>query len=172
MKNITRFLIALIFFGNSHAAFSQQEPCSTPDYEAFDFWLGTWDVTGTKDGKHLGVNKITKIEKGCALLEVWEGNNGTSGHSLTYYNRVALKWHQIWVSAGEYTIDILGAPQENGSIHMTGTIWYNARNESTPFTGTWTPNSDGTVRQLFREFDEGNDIWNVWFDGTYTLQKK
>ena len=32
---------------------------------------------------------------------------------------------------------------------------------------TWTPNGDGTVRQLWESSTDGGATWSVAFDGTY-----
>ena len=35
---------------------------------------------------------------------------------------------------------------------------------------TWTPNPDGTVRQLWEASKDGGVNWSVLFDGLYTRQ--
>ena len=38
---------------------------------------------------------------------------------------------------------------------------------SQPFRGTWTPNGDGSVRQLFEISADSGATWSTWFDGRY-----
>ena len=91
----------------SSAGFAQNEPCtSDARFSAFDFWVGDWDVYA--NGNPVGSNSIVKHEAGCLLLESWEGAGGSTGMSLNYFNPVSGFWQQVWVSAGEYAIDISG----------------------------------------------------------------
>jgi hypothetical protein len=49
--------------------------CSTPEHRQFDFWVGEWDVA-MPDGKHAGVNTITREHGGCLVREQWRGEGG------------------------------------------------------------------------------------------------
>ena len=142
-------------------------PCKTdPAFRAFDFWVGDWKVSDRASGKYAGDNSISEIEGQCALMEDWQGQGGSTGKSVNYYNPVTGKWRQIWVSAGAYSLDIEGG-MKDGSMVLTGTIWYYARAQSAPFRGTWTPNKDGSVRQFFEQYDSEKQAWQPWFDGLY-----
>ena len=50
---------------------------------------------------------------------------------------------------------------------MEGSIHYYKAGKRQPFRGTWTPNADGSVRQLFEQQDPETGEWAVWFDGLY-----
>jgi hypothetical protein len=39
------------------------------------------------------------------------------------------------------------------------------------YRGTWTPQPDGTVRQLLEQSRDGGQTWYVWFDGKYVRKK-
>ncbi len=151
---------------HSSGAFSQQTACSdNPQFSAWDFWLGSWDVTSNINGAVAGSNIIEKQEGGCLIMEKWTGAAGGTGTSLNYYNPLENKWRQLWVSIGAYSIDISGGI-ESGSMVLSGNI-YNFAGGSSPFRGTWTPNADGSVRQFFEQYNDETETWDVWFDGRY-----
>ena len=134
----------------------------------WNFWHGRWRVMAGPDKDLLaGENTITPIENGCAFLEHWQGQGGSSsGQSLNYYNPVTGKWRQVWVAPPGYMIDIEGELKD-GSMVLEGEIFYYARGLRFPFRGTWTPNADGSVRQYFQQYDPEAETWNDWFDGKY-----
>ena len=142
--------------------------CQTDEnFRAFDFWVGDWNVHGNNGGPFAGTNSITVIEGGCALLETWKGQGGSSGMSTNHYNPITGKWRQLWLSAGAYSIDYEGGIV-NGSMAMEGLIYYYGNGKTFPFRGRWTPLPDGSVRQHFEQFNPEKDEWATWFDGIYT----
>lgn len=141
-------------------------PCSQDEFKQFDFWLGDWEVT-TPKGVVAGVNKITREEAGCLILETWKSVNGGTGQSYNYYNPATEKWRQVWVSAG-LIIDYEGGLTDSGSMKLAGKVTYTTSKLEAEFTGEWTPNEDGTVTQHFEQFDEETGEWTPWFTGTYT----
>lgn len=136
-------------------------------FSDFDFWLGEWDVY-TNDNKRQiqGSNSITRHHKSCLIMENWTSVQGNTGSSMNYFDPVEDQWRQIWV-AGGYSIDYTGGLNESGSMVLNGKINYYNTGKSLPFRGTWTPNSDGSVRQLFEQQDPASLEWAVWFDGLY-----
>jgi len=162
--------------GTTEATTAQQGPnrsvCETDEnFRAFDFWIGDWDVTANNGGQFAGTNSITVIEGGCALLETWKGQSGTSGISTNHYNPNTGKWRQLWLSAGAYSIDYEGG-LINGAMAMQGEIHYYGNGNSFPFRGTWTPRDDGTVRQHFEQYNPETQEWATWFDGIYTRKAR
>lgn len=137
-------------------------PCGDAPYRAFDFWVGTWQVTGPR-GEMAGRNVIEAREGGCVLVEHWHGVQGGSGMSVNFYDPAAGQWRQVWTSP-QSQIDIRGN-LEGGSMRLEGTIVYLQDGTSKPFRGTWTALPDGRVRQVFEESD-GID-WKPWFEGFY-----
>ena len=142
-------------------------PCQEDIYRAFDFWLGTWDVTTTA-GQTAGVNKITAQENGCLVLEEWTSIGGNTGQSYNFYDPGIKKWRQIWVSGGA-TIDYAGGLNDAGEMTLEGEIAYR-NGTSFPFRGTWTPNEDGSVRQYFQQYNPKTEEWDDWFTGIYKKQ--
>ena len=85
---------------------------------------------------------------------------------MNYYDSVTGKWRQVWVSGG-YSIDYTGGLNAAGEMVLTGEIHGYRSGNSSAFRGTWTANEDGSVRQLFGQFDAEKEVWNIWFDGKY-----
>jgi hypothetical protein len=145
---------------------TRPKPCSSdPGFQAFDFWIGEWDVFDRSNGKMVGNNTISSIESGCALIEKWQGASGSTGTSLNLYDPLTKKWRQLWVAPG-YNIDIVGGLDVKGSMVLEGVIHY-YQGPMRPFRGTWTALENGDVRQYFQEFDPDKEQWVDWFDGLY-----
>jgi len=140
-------------------------PCAAAAYRAFDFWLGTWDVTNTTTDKTAGRNIITSAENGCLILERWTSAGGGTGQSYNYYDPHREKWRQVWVS-GPAIIDYEGGLNDAGEMVLEGEIVYR-NGETAPFRGIWTPNADGSVTQHFDQYDDETDDWQLWFEGRY-----
>jgi hypothetical protein len=140
-------------------------PCDTPEYRQFDFWIGDWKVS--VGDQPAGTNSIHPVHGGCALQENWQGTGagGVSGSSFNIYDQATGRWHQSWVD-GKGTLLLLDGGLVDGSMVLSG-----SRPASTGDTAlhriTWTPNDDGSVRQLWESSLDGGGSWNVLFDGLY-----
>ena len=165
-----RWVLGVLLGTLTGVAAAGPSPCSDPGHRQFDFWEGSWRVE-TAEGQHAGDNRIVRAERGCLMVENWQGSRGATGTSLNFYSRELDGWRQVWVSPG-VIIDIAGGLVD-GSMVLTGTITYQAQAASRPFRGTWTPLPDGRVRQFFEEQrpDEAGEIgWQPWFEGFYARQ--
>ncbi len=161
-----RVLVAASCFFLSSPVFSQSSGCDGMEgFADFDFWLGKWRVFDSASGTELGSNLISKQESGCLVLEKWTSNSGGTGTSINYYNPNTLQWRQLWVSAGRYSIDIVGGLRAD-SMKLEGSIYYYG-GDTAQFRGAWTPAEDGSVRQFFEQYDAESGAWVVWFDGRY-----
>lgn len=144
-------------------------PCETDArFREFDFWVGEWDVRDGQ-GKLQGENSITRQEKGCVLVERWQGVQGSTGMSINYLDRTTDEWVQIWHAAGGYQIDIRGGLTDDGML-LRGTIHYIGSGQTAPFRGLWTPLPDGRVRQFFEQSNDDGATWVPWFEGFYSRQ--
>ena len=165
MRTIVMAAAALGFTACTHAQdAAAPAPCSSDAYRAFDFWLGTWDVTDT-EGAPAGHNVISSEEGGCLLLEKWTSVSGSTGQSYNFYDSATDKWRQVWVSRGA-VIDYSGGLTESGAMRLEGEIHYQAGG-TFPLTGEWTLQDDGTVRQHIEQFDPETSTWTPWFTGIY-----
>lgn len=166
----TTVVLALLAGGAADlGAQVQQPPTICADdaaFHAFDFWIGEWEVYNNANGNLAGRNRIEAREAGCVLVEQWTAASGGTGMSMNYFDPVTDRWRQVWV-ANAYAIDIVGGLDAAGAMVLTGAIHYFAQRASFPFRGTWTPNADGSVRQLFEQQVPDTGEWQLWFDGRY-----
>ena len=167
------FLIVLIISSPSLAqeadetGAEQALPCMTDEaFNAFDFWLGEWDVH-TADGTLAGRNRISRELDGCLVTESWQGVRGSVGTSINYLDRVTNEWVQIWNDAGGGQINIRGGLTEDG-MRLVGKIHYISNGLTADFRGLWTPLPDGRVRQFFEQSVDGGETWTTWFEGFYS----
>ena len=138
--------------------------CDAPEHRAFDFWLGEWQVR-TPDGKLAGVNRISQEYGGCVLHERYDTGRGYSGESLNIYDAGRKTWHQSWVDTSG-TLLLLEGSLRNGNMVLEGqTVGTDA--QTIRHRITWTPNADGSVRQLWESTDSKVQ-WGTAFDGQYT----
>jgi len=140
--------------------------CESTEHHQFDFWVGHWDVFGPAD-KKVGENRIEVIADGCALLEQWTGNGGVTGKSLNIYDAVDRRWHQTWVDNSGNLLMLTGQLIDRSMVmSMTGPSPTDPKTTQLQRI-TWTPASDGSVRQLWELSSDAGKTWTVLFDGRY-----
>lgn len=142
-------------------------PCSAPEYRQFDFWIGEWDVSSA--AQPAGTNSIQPIHNGCALRETWQGagEDGVGGSSLNAYDRATGRWHQTWVDDNG-TLLLLDGGLVDGVMVMQGVRPARDAGGTTLHRISWTPNEDGTLRQLWEASQDDGGTWSILFDGLYT----
>lgn len=139
--------------------------CTAAEHRQFDFWVGDWTVTDSAGATTYGANRITREENGCALREQWRGASGVTGQSLNFYDPHRRQWEQLWVASGGTVLRLAGGfdgtsmTLEGESISSTGAAIHNRI--------TWTPRSDGRVRQRWKVSEDGGTTWRTVFDGWY-----
>lgn len=156
-------LVAMIAAAASCPARAAPLPCATPEFRQFDFWSGSWTVT-TPDGRLAGHSRVEPILDGCALLENWEGAQGGAGKSLNIYDATRKVWHQTWVSKGG-TLLVLEGGMDGGSMVLQGTQAAATRPVLNRIT--WTPSTDGSVKQVWDASSDGGKSWTNQFTGLY-----
>lgn len=161
----TILLIITLCLGLSGPLAVCAAPCDTPEHRAFDFWLGDWQVH-TPDGKLAGHNLVERREGSCVVHEQYTSAGSKYwGESLNIYDASRKVWHQTWVDTSGLLLVLEGGIRD-GKMVLEG--------ESTGDDGsvskqrvTWTPNADGSVRQLW-ESSTRPGKWSTVFDGLYT----
>ena len=164
MKHIVNCVIALGLTFTSAVQAAPPAPCTSPEHRQFDFWIGDWQVH-TADGKFAGLNRITREYAGCVIHERYATGRGYSGESLNAYDATRKVWHQTWVDDSGLLLTLEGS--WNGKSLVLEGVAPNAQGVSSKQRITWTPNADGSVRQLWETAD-GKGQWTVAFDGRYT----
>ena len=170
MKHLIFFLISVCFLNQIT---SQNKVancnCCTEIHAQFDFWEGEWTVTNP-DGSAAGKNSIDKIQGNCILRENWTSAKGNfTGTSYNFYNAQKQQWEQIWVDNQGSNLHLKGHRKGSQMILRTD----DAKNQAGKMfyhQVTWTKNEDGSVRQLWETFTEGQDVV-VAFDGLYKKSK-
>lgn len=153
-------------------AHAQQTPpppptCSAPEFRAFDFWVGEWDVVVTGTENRAGSSVISKENADCVITEHWTSARGPyTGQSLNMYDRVTGHWNQYYMdSTGEVT-RFTGDPIEHG-MRLVDPANVVAGQEGPKHTRmTFTANADGTVRQHGETSADGA-TWTTDYDLTY-----
>jgi len=140
--------------------------CDADGYRQFDFWIGNWEVSS--GGQPAGTNSIHPVQNGCALQENWQGagEGGISGTSFNIYDRATGHWHQTWVDSSGTLLQLDGG-LVNGVMVLSGQRPARDGGGMVLHRISWTPNPDGSVRQLWEASKDEGASWAVLFDGLY-----
>lgn len=165
MRSLKTAIIGAAVIGMSTAALAQNPTpaCTSAEHRAFDFWIGEWNVYGPQ-GKLAGTNSIRREYGGCVLHERYETGRSYSGESLNIYDATRKVWHQTWVDSSGLLL-LLEGGLRNQAMVLEGEV-VGADGKTARHRITWTPNADGSVRQLWESTD-ASDAWTVAFDGKY-----
>lgn len=156
--------LALLASALACSAPSTAAPCATPEHRQFDFWVGEWQVR-TPEGKVAGTNRIEREYDGCVVHERYTTKRGYAGESLNTYDATRNVWHQTWVDNEGTLLQLEGALRDGRMILEGQTIGKDGI--ITKHRISWTPEDDGTVRQLWESTD-AKGAWRTLFDGRYT----
>jgi len=173
MKKATPLVFAPLLFIAS--ALAQTPPVPAPVNHDFDFWLGDWNVT-TPDGNPAGTNRIESVAGGRGLYENWEGATqpngqpGGDGKSLNAFNPAKKQWQQFWIGGGGNVLELAGGLVD-GKMVLLSAERPLRDGRSVTNRITWTPNPDGTVRQLWEQSFDAGKTWQTAFDGLYRRKK-
>ena len=140
------------------------DPCASAEHRQFDFWLGDWQVH-RPDGAIAGINRIQREYGGCVVHERYATGKGYSGESLNVYDAARKVWHQTWVDSTGLLLTLEGGWTGKAMVLQGEAVQPDGTRSRQRIT--WTPNADGSVRQLW-EIAGANDAWTVVFDGRYT----
>jgi hypothetical protein len=159
MKHAVTAVTALLTMAAMSPAATPPAPpgCASAEHRQFDFWVGDWRVA-KPDGSFAGTNRITQEYGGCVIHEHYVTGKGYSGESLNIYDAARKVWHQTWVDNGGLLLTLEGRWDGKAMVLEGGGQRI-----------TWTPNADGSVRQLWESRDAKGG-WTVAFDGKYTKQ--
>lgn len=135
-------------------------PCERqPESRQLDFWVGEWDVTVS--GAPVGRSSVTKVVRGCALLEKWTSLSGIEGQSLSAWDAPAKQWRQNYFDSTGTISDYRGALDASGAMVMI------AGAGGQQLRMTFTRLDDKRVRQKIETSSDGK-AWAVGWDSIYT----
>jgi hypothetical protein len=136
--------------------------CDAPEHRAFDFWVGAWDVS-LPDGRAAGTNRIELAAGNCVLLEQWKGTGGYVGTSLNWYDHGDRHWHQMWIDGQGDSLVLVGGREGERMVLASLPVAGDATRQRI----AWSPQPDGSVRQLWETSDDAGATWRTVFDGRY-----
>jgi len=170
MKYLLLLLLGISISQTSNAQNSENQcKCCTDEHQQFSFWEGDWN-TFTPDGKLAGTNKIVWLQDSCILQENWTSARGLyTGTSYNYYDASTNEWHQTWVDNQGGSLQLKGEWTGKSMVLKSETL-QNQKGENYRNRITWTPNEDGTVRQLWEVSSDNETTWKAVFDGLYQLK--
>ena len=152
------FSVAIFLLTLCSAVVAQlNSPCSQPEYRAFDFWAGDWEVFEVDILKKVADARVVLILDGCVLHENFRQADGMNGQSFTIYDGTRHIWHQSWVTNRGKLLEIEGK-FANGKIALSGTDQTGAL-----VRGVWRPDNGG-VRETTVTSIDGGQTWRPWFD--------
>lgn len=170
-KSILMSLLMMMLTNFITAQTSDKCPCCTPEHRQFDFWVGEWE-TFTSQGL-AGTNNIVIMEDSCVIQENWvSAKGGYTGTSYNFYDQTDKKWKQIWIDNQGGNLELSGNFTD-GKMVLQSEEKYSEKNK-VHYTDriTWTPNTDGTVRQHWQRTTDGGKTWADIFDGVYKPKKQ
>ena len=136
----------------------QANPCSAPQQEQFNFWVGEWNLTwpGQNAGETgRGTNSIQRILDGCVVQENFSGGESMHlrGASVSSFDKKSGKWKQTWVDNEGGYLDFVGefkdgqmifqreGTRPDGTKVLQRMVWKNIT--STEFDWSWEASLDG-----------------------------
>ncbi len=169
MRTIFLFLFLMVSLNTLAQDNTSDCKCCEEKYRQFDFWIGNWKVSDSA-GVLLGYNEISPIEKGCGLLENWTGAKGTTGTSISFYNKYRDKWHQSWIDINGGVI-IMDGKFKNGSMILL-TEKKETQGGYVQNKTTWSPLGEGKLKHVWELTRDGGRTWQIVFEGYYSKRKK
>jgi hypothetical protein len=144
MKRIfAAVLLPLVQVASAQTPAAPPPKCSGAGFDAFDFWVGEWDVYPNGKDTLVAHSRIEKLYGGCAIRENWMPLKGTGGGSLSNYEPATRRWHQDWVGSVPGRVEFDGAPVKDGMV-LTG--WW---------PGSGPNGEDGLTRMTYSKLDGG-----------------
>lgn len=167
IANMIALLIAQASSPTTAQPIPPPAPCEGPEFAAFDFWVGEWEVYAPGREAPVANSLIEKLYAGCAIRENWMPLRGGGGGSLSAFDPKTGRWHQTWIGGGPGPVFFDGGPAENAMV-LTGWWPGSGPNGEDGWTRmTYSPLDGGAVRQ-HGEFSADHGLsWVTSFDFTY-----
>ena len=140
--------------------------CEGESFEAFDFWVGEWEVFPQGGDQKVAESRIEKVSAGCAIRETWMPLQGRGGSSLSTYDPADAAWHQLWVGGVPGRVFFDGGPVD-GAMVLTGYWGRDTQGRPSLVRMTYTLEADGSVRQYGQASSDHGRNWSDSFDLIY-----
>jgi hypothetical protein len=135
--------------------------CNDRNRRAFDFWLGKWSI----DGGASGVDAITSEVGGCVLFENFSFPGG-GGRSMNAWDAANQRWVETWTNIFGGVARLSGGIV-GGKMFMWDSLRTTPAGVQTIGNLEWTPNADGSVRQIAMRSVDGGLTFTTTFSGLY-----
>ncbi len=122
---VWKFVLLISVFSSqplvtAQSASAASPACSSPEYRAFDFWLGDWDVFDVDTPNTVAAHARVELILGdCVLREDYQQLDGFRGESFSVYDAHRKQWHQSWVTNRGSLLMIDGSLQ-SGELVLSG----------------------------------------------------
>jgi hypothetical protein len=170
---MNKFFFTLVLVLACAGAFAQNSAscaCCHEKAKQFHFWVGDWETYSA--GKLVGTNRIVLMEDNCVMQENWKATGSPyTGTSYNFYNTSTGKWQQLWVDNQGGSLQLEGE-WSGAAMILKSKEEKNQKGQLQTDRITWTPNVDGSVRQLWETSVDGEKTWSAAFDGLYKKVKK
>lgn len=162
-------LAASLLFAQAASAQAAPPPpaCASPEYAAFDFWVGEWDVYARGGSRLVAHSRIEKLYGGCAIRENWMPLKGSGGGSLSNLDPATGRWHQTWIGSAPGRVEFEGGPA-HGAMILAG-YWpgVGGPGKDGLVRITYSREADGSVRQHGEVSYDHGVTWSDSFDFAY-----
>lgn len=145
--------------------------CEGPEYAAFDFWVGDWDVYPAGSDQQVANSKIEKLYNGCAVRENWMPLKGAGGGSLNGYDPKTKRWQQTWIGSTPGPVHFEGGPIADTMV-LTGMWPGSGPNGEDGITRmSYSRAEKGEVRQHGEFSADQGKTWQTTFDFIYRAKR-
>jgi len=155
------FLLPFFYYG-------QGVPCSSIEFDQFDFWLGEWEVYDT-NGVIVGESKISKQYNNCLLLEEWKSTAQNRGTSYNYFNPQDNSWNQLWIDNQGGVLELKGVFEGNQMLLESKP--FKRQNSFVINQIRWVNQDNGTIAQIWEIYTSEKKLVSTLFHGIYKRKK-
>ena len=141
-------------------------PCASDAHAGFDFWVGEWVVTPNGAEEPVAHSSIQRLHNGCAVREQWMPFRGEGGSSLSHYHADSGVWNQVWIGSGGERVEFEGGRAGEAMV-LSGYWGRDPQGNPVLVRMTYTPSSDGSVRQHGETSTDHGLSWQTGFDFIY-----
>ena len=143
------------------------DACNGKLYEAFDFWLGEWNVFDKHGGALVGKSRVAKINNGCAVREDWLPLQGRPGGNLNAPDLITGRWHQYWTDSSGGRVDLEGGLYHGAMVVAGPWQRVNGTSQNAMLRISYTRLDADSVRQIAEFSNDEGLTWEVSFDYLY-----
>ena len=139
--------------------------CDGAAYRQLDFWVGDWTVFNTADGAEYATSRIERFPGNCGVRETYESPKAPGGPYVgTSYSSVDFRdgrWHQMYVdNRGGFT-------WYTGGMEGADMVLIAAARGGAIQKMVYSPQADGSVKQIGTVSTDGGKSWAAGYDYTY-----